>query len=97
MTEQEILQRISETRKSISALKGELMKLRREYINNYAPYPTGTKVRVVGTKDIGIVLGYEFTYNTLRPLVAKMKKDGTAHATARLFVLTIKQIEKVEV
>ena len=97
MTEQEILQRISENKKAISALKGELMKLRREYIRTYAPYPTGTKVRIVGTKDVGIVIGYDFRYNTLRPLVAKMKKDGTAHATARLFVLGVNSIEKVEV
>lgn len=97
MTEQEILQRISENNKAISALKSEQMKLRREYICTYAPYPTGTKVRVVGTKNIGIVIGYDFIFNTLRPLVAKMKKDGTAHATARLFVLGINSIEKVEV
>jgi hypothetical protein len=97
MTEQEILQKISETKKAISALKGELMKFRREYISTYAPYPKGTKVRVIGTKDVGIILGYDFRYNTLRPLVAKMKNDGTAHATARLFVLGVNSIEKVEV
>ena len=80
----------------LDALKKEMADLKFEYIKSNSKIPNGTKVKVhykhyganypTGYDEYGIVLGYDICFDDVRPIVAKMKKDGTPHATARLYV-----------
>ena len=80
----------------LNALKDEMADLKFEYIRSNSKIPNGTKVKIhykcygancpTGYDEYGIVLGYEIYLDDVRPIVAKMKKDGTPHATARLYV-----------
>ena len=79
-----------------NALKNEMADLKFEYIKSNSKIPNGTKVKIhhkhygancpTGYDEYGIVLGYEISFDEVIPIVAKMKKDGTPHATARLYV-----------
>ena len=77
-----------------------LYKLRKEYVASNSVIPEGTKVQVFNrlgeTKEVGILLGYEFMHDDIRPIGAKMKKDGTAHQSARIFVWCDDAIEPIE-
>ena len=78
------------------ALYQQIEDLNQEYIKSNSKLPNGTKVKVhykhyganypTGYDEYGIVLGYDICFDDVRPIVAKMKKDGTPHATARLYV-----------
>jgi hypothetical protein len=80
----------------LNALQEEIADLKFEYIKSNSKIPNGTKVKVhykhyganypTGYDEYGIVLGYDICFDDVRPIVAKMKKDGTPHATARLYV-----------
>lgn len=100
MTKEEYKKAASVINEQILKLKGDLHALRKAYVESNSTIPAGTKVKVysdVGKeRGVGILLGYKFMYDEDRPIVAKMKKDGTAHKSARIFVWhsdTIKPIE----
>jgi len=85
------------------ALYQQMEDLKHEYIMSNSKIPNGTKVKIhykhhgancpTGYDECGIVLGYEIYLGDVIPIVAKMKKDGTPHATAKLFVSTTANIE----
>lgn len=100
MTKEEYKKAASVINKQMLELKGDLHALRKAYVESNSTIPAGTKVKVYSNegkeKGVGILLGYEFKFDDIRPIVAKMKKDGTAHKSARFFVWgddTIKPIE----
>lgn len=67
----------------------QLNALKEEYIKTNSPIPNGSKVKLVcadGDIEYGILLGYSCRFDDVEPIVAKMCKDGSAHATARLYV-----------
>ena len=78
------------------ALYQQIEDLNQEYIKSNSKLPNGTKVKVhhkyygancpTGYDEYGIVLGYKISFDEVIPIVAKMKKDGTPHSTARLYV-----------
>ena len=90
----------------LDALKNEMADLKFEYIKSNSKFPNGTKVKIhykhygancpTGYDEYGIVLGYDISFDEVIPIVAKMKKDGTAHSTARLCVSTTANIEKCD-
>ena len=85
------------------ALYQQMEDLKQEYIKSNSKIPNGTKVKIhhkhygancpTGYDEYGIVLGYEIYLDDARPIVAKMKKDGTAHSTARLYVPSASNVE----
>ena len=88
------------------ALYQQMENLKQEYIRSNSKFPNGTKVKIhykhygancpTGYDVYGIVIGYEIYFDEVIPIVAKMKKDGTAHATARIYVSTTANIEKCD-
>lgn len=100
MTKEEYKKAASVINKQILELKGDLHALRKAYVESNSTIPVGTKVEVCSNvgkeKEVGILLGYEFRYDNVRPIVAKMKKDGTAHATARIFVWHDEIVKPIE-
>ena len=100
MTKEEYKKAASVINKQILELKGDLHALREAYVESNSTIPAGTKVKVYSNigkyKDVGILLGYEFRYDDIRPIVAKIKKDGTAHKSARIFVWYDDTIEPIE-
>lgn len=87
----------------LDALKKEMADLKFEYIKSNSKIPNGTKVKIhykhygancpTGYDEYGIVIGYDICFDDVRPIVAKMKKDGTAHSTARLYVGSALNVE----
>lgn len=79
----------------VRELEEQLRSLRDEYINSNAPYPVGTKIKVIypatahdgAHEDCGIVQGWTIgPDDEVVPFLAKVKKDGTAHPTAKIYV-----------
>jgi hypothetical protein len=78
------------------ALEQQMADLKKSYIESNSPWPVGTKVVVhhrqygnfpAGDDEYGIVKGYEIAVtDEVRPILAKIKKDGTAHPTAIVYV-----------
>lgn len=85
------------------ALYQQIEDLNQEYIKSNSKIPNGTKVKIhykhygancpTGYDEYGIVQGYKIYFDEVVPIVAKMKKDGTPHATARLYVSATTNIE----
>ena len=81
------------------ALQKQLADLKDEYVRTNSTLPNGTKVKVtnsLGEVSYGMVLGYKFEWDEVHPIVAKLKKDGTPHAIARIYVGTRTKVEVVE-
>jgi len=88
------------------ALYQQMEDLKQEYIRSNSKFPNGTKVKIhykhygtncrTGYDVYGIVIGHEIHFDEVIPIVAKMKKDGTAHAMARIYVSTTANIEKCD-
>lgn len=100
MTKEEYKKAASVINEQILKLKGDLHALRKAYVESNSTIPAGTKVKVYSNagneRGVGILLGYEFMDDYVHPIVAKMKKDGTAHKSARILGWrddTIKPIE----
>lgn len=84
-------------------LRKQMEDLKEEYLKSNSKIPNGTKVKIhckhyganypTGYDEYGIVVGYEISFCEVVPIVAKLKKDGTAHATARLYVSSTANIE----
>ena len=87
-------------------LNQQMDDLKQEYIRSNSKFPNGTKVKIhyklygancpTGYDECGIVIGYKIFFDDVIPIVAKMKKDGTAHATARIYIGTTANIEKCD-
>lgn len=87
----------------LDALKKEMADLKFEYIKSNSKFPNGTKVKIhykhyganytTGYDEYGIVIGYDISFDEVIPIVARVKKDGTAHATARLYVSSASNVE----
>lgn len=78
----------------IRNLRDELRIAQEEYVHSNSPIPVGTKVKV--NKSIGILIGYEFKYGEVKPVIAKIKKDGTPHASARIYCFWNENPEIIE-
>ena len=100
MTKEEYKKAASVINEQILKLKGDLHAIRKAYVESNSTIPAGTKVKVYSKEGkeraVGILLGYEFMHGDIRPIVAKMKKDGTAHKSARIFVWYDFTIEPIE-
>ena len=100
MTKEEYKKEASVINKQILELKGILHALRKAYVESNSTIPAGTKVKVYSNvgkeRAVGILLGYEFMYDNIRPIIAKIKKDGTAHKSARIYVWYDDTIEPIE-
>lgn len=80
-------------------LQRQLADLRDEYVRTNSPLAKGTKVKVTnsfGGVSYGIVEGYQCDWDDVLPIVAKLKKDGTKHATAHIYVGIRTKVEVVE-
>jgi len=80
-------------------LQRELAALKDEYIKTNSKIPSGTRVKVKSINDkeqYGIVLGYSCHWDDVEPIVAKMNKDGSPHATARIYIWHDSQLEIIE-
>ena len=100
MTREEYKKAESVINEQILKLKGDLYALRKAYVESNSTIPAGTKVKVYSNvgkeRGVGILLGYKFMYDDILPIVAKMKKDGTAHKGARILVFGDDTIEPIE-
>lgn len=78
MTKEEYKKAASVINKQIEKLNGDLYAIRKAYVESKSTIPAGTKVRVCSEegkeKEVGILLGYEFRYDDIRPIVAKIRK-----------------------
>ena len=80
-------------------LQRQLADLKDEYVRTNSTLAKGTKVKVTnsfGEVSYGIVEGYQCDWDDVLPIVAKLKKDGTKHATAHIYVGMRTKIEVVE-
>lgn len=96
MTKEEYKKKEAEIDEKIGRLRDELKDVKDEYIRTNVTIPTGTKVRIVGKDTIGVLVGYELKGDCIKPIVAKMNKDGSPHTTARIFIWFDTKIEPVE-
>ena len=101
MTKEEYQKKESDILEQKRVLERALSDIRKEYVATNSPIPEGTKVQVfnkLSSKpwDVGIVIGYKFEYGHVLPIVAKIKKDGTASKSARIFVWVDDTIEPIE-
>ena len=81
------------------ALYKQITDLRDEYVRTNSPLAKGTKVKVTnsfGEVSYGIVEGYRCDWDDVLPIVAKLKKDGTKHATAHIYIGARTNVEVVE-
>ena len=85
-------------------LEDALEELKKEYLESNSVLSNGTKVVVhhrhyggeiiSGYDEYGIVVGYELSVlDEVKPIIAKMKKDGTAHPKAKVYVAHNEDVE----
>ena len=89
MHKEEFITKKTELEDKISSLKSELIKLGQEYIDTNQTYPVGTKLKFTftgGKVQYGIVKSYYLSWVDVKPRLAKVKKDGTAHKTAEEYI-----------
>lgn len=92
MTKEEYLAKVEKIEKQIDELKREKSELYQQYLDEHRnQWPIGAKVKVYSKYrpnwcDYGIVVDVKVAGGDVWPILAKIKKDGTAHATARLFL-----------
>ena len=70
-------------------LQTQLAFLKDEYIKTNSPFPIGTKVKIThgnGDVEYGFIERYECHWDDVQPIVKKIKKDGTPHATAHIYI-----------
>lgn len=81
----QLQQQIDEYKRKIKELDGEIVRVKNEYISENAPYPIGTKLRIVycdkqGGCDEGIVTRYDTMYHgNITPTLCVPKKNGEAN------------------
>ena len=93
MKKEEYIKKYDELTKKMEEVRKELLEVKKEYIASNTTYPIGTKLKLTFPKrpdskkvEYGIVRGYEISVNNeVRPVLAKMKKDGTAHPNAQQY------------
>ena len=85
--------KLDKLEKQMHDVKRQMRWLKQDYIRSNQPYPIGTKVRITYKEDgeelFGIVKGYDLggvLDNEVRPIVAKVRKDGGMHQTAEVYV-----------
>lgn len=71
-------------------LENQIAKIKTEYLKSNSIYPIGTKLKVNGKdsgSQYGIVKGYEITpLDDVFPILAAIKKDGTAHPRNTIYI-----------
>lgn len=89
MTKEEYLKREKDINMKIDNLRGEYNDLRKAYIDSNMPFPRETKVNVIsknGEIQKGVVVDYYVNVlDEIKPVIMKMKKDGTKHPKAHLY------------
>ena len=66
-------------------LTKQLYDLKNEYVKSNSVIPNNTKVKITRVDydgkelgiDYGFLVGYTCEYDTVRPIIKKLKKDGT--------------------
>ena len=88
----------------ITETKNQLTKLENNLLNAYTEHfasigiVNGTKVCVewYSKKEYGIFDKFVLQYNSPRPIIYKIKKDGTAHATATVYCYKAEDMTKAQ-
>jgi len=90
---------VAEYQKKREALFRQMNDLKQEYINSKKTFEIGSKVKLThvdGKVEYGVVINYKIdSFDDVVPIIAKMKKDGTAHPTATLYVFTATKVEQI--
>lgn len=76
MTKEEYMAKEADINERIRNLRDELRIAQEEYVRSNSPIPAGTKV-ITDKGDTGVISHYILEYGRIRPVVLKIKKDGT--------------------
>ena len=104
MTKEEYLNREESLKNKIEEIREEIKNLRKQYIKDNIPYPIGTKVKIESKNypdspkgvRVGVVTDFDVSFHgDVMPIIMKMKKDGTAHATNRLYCCWFEKVEPI--
>lgn len=76
MTKEEYIAKETEIKDKIQSLQEELKRVREEYARSNMQIPAGTKVKT-DRGAFGIYMGNRLEFGKLRPILLKLKKDGS--------------------
>lgn len=76
MTKEEYMAKEADINERIRNLRDELRIAQEEYVRSNSPIPVGTKV-ITDKGDTGVISRYILKWGKIRPVVLKIKKDGT--------------------
>lgn len=84
---------------SINDLEEKKRSIEKEFIESNKKFNIGDKVRITGTHGtrIGIIRGFVISclFQNVEPIIAKVKKDGSAHSYNNICVYYDDVIEKI--
>ena len=84
---------------SINDLEEKKRSIEKEFIESNKKFNIGDKVRITGTHGtrIGIIRGFVISclFQNVEPIIAKVKKDGSAHSYNNICVCCDDVIEKI--
>ena len=82
---------------SINDLEEKKHSIEKEFIESNKKFNIGDKVRITGTSGtrIGIIRGFLISCQNVEPIIAKAKKDGSAHSYNNICVRYNDIIEKI--
>jgi len=94
MNQEQFISKREELENIIRAKRNELYELEKEYVATNQPYPVGTKLKVTISDEhtinnkamYAIVRGYELCGDSVKPVLAKINKDGSMHKTANYWL-----------
>jgi hypothetical protein len=94
MNEKEFVAKREKLENTISEARKAIYALEKEYIATNQPFPIGTKVKVTTTNEFdskgfhifAIVRDYELCGDVVKPVLAKINKDGSMHKSSNYWV-----------
>ena len=97
MVQEEFARRMAEAQARIDKAKKDMRELRKQYIEENAPYKVGDKVKIVTPEDLrwrneeetvfGFIKSIEVSDDgTFTPELNAVKKDGTEHKNKRVWI-----------
>lgn len=89
----EIKNRIVENEQENKRLNSELITAYLKFCSEKG-VTAGTIVSVRGKK--GVFAGVRSEYNRVRPRIMQMKKDGTAHASASVYIYDFSDVDELK-
>ena len=86
MDKETFVQKTNELENILRETRTKLYELEKEYVATNQPFPIGTKVKITYEGETqstyGIVKGYQLCFEDVKPVFAKVNKDGSMHKTA---------------